>query len=193
MIEGYINNYKQSENQIKFEKYNDNLHRTQTYKMLLEYCNWLNTEIFTKYGIHFFAGGDTKLATERIFSRFIDAKPPQGNIILLIINKKAVGMCRLKKLSDKIGEINYLYIHPKFRGRGFSYKMLESVEKEARNLGCIKLYLHTNKFNNIANNLFKKVGFKERARYMRYDLLKYEITQLYDEEKMYFSKILDFP
>ena len=100
-------------------------------------------------------------------------------------------MCRLKKLSDKIGEINYLYIHPKFRGKGHSYKMIESVEKEARNLGCLKLYLHTNKFNIIANNLFKKVGFKERARYMRYDILKYEITQLYDEEKIYFSKILD--
>jgi N-acetylglutamate synthase-like GNAT family acetyltransferase len=159
--------------------------------MLLEYANWLNKEIFTKVGIHFFPGGDTKRVTDKIFPRFVEVKPPQGNIIILIINKKAAGMCRLTKLSNKIGEINYLYIHPKFRGRGFSYKMLESVEKEARKLGCLKLYLQTNKFNIIANNLFKKVGFKERAKYMHYDLLKYEITHLYDEEKIYYSKILD--
>ena len=190
MIEDYNDDVKPAEIKRKFVTYNDNLHRTQTYEMLLEYCNWLNTEILTRYGFNFFSGRDIDMTTEKIFSRFIDVKPPQGKIIILIINKKAAGMCRLRKLTDKIGEIDYLYILPKFRGRGFSYKMLESVEEEAIGLGCLKLYLNTNKFNIVANNLFKKLGFKERERYMRYDLITRESTQLYCEEKLYMEKIL---
>jgi len=158
--------------------------------MLLEYGKWLNNEIKTRYGIHFFSGGNVLRVTERVFLRFVAIKPPEGIIYILVVNSEAAGMCRLSKLDEDIGEINNMYIRPKYRGNGHSYILLERLEEKAREYSFLTLRLRTAGFNVVAQNLFKKAGFKERGRYIGVDLFENESTQLYCEDKVYMEKKL---
>ena len=175
---------------VRCVPYNDETHRAQSFKMLLESGKWLNNEIKTRYGINFFLGGDVRKVAERVFPRFVAAKPPDGLFYILIVDSEVAGISRLSKLDEDIGEISNMYIRPKDRGNGYSYLLLERLEATARGFGFFKLLLSTAGFNVIAQNLYKKAGFKERERYSGIAFIENESTQLYIEDKVYMEKIL---
>jgi len=50
---------------------------------------------------------------------------------------------------------------PEYRGRGIGRKLLEAVEKNARQLGCCKVTLEVGQDNQLAKGLYRSVGFAE--------------------------------
>lgn len=56
--------------------------------------------------------------------------------------------------------IHDLAVDREFRGQGLSLKLLNAVEKEARNRGCCKVTLEVLSGNEVAKNAYLKAGFE---------------------------------
>ena len=55
-------------------------------------------------------------------------------------------------------EINYLWVHPDVRGRGYGKRLVETVEAEARGHGCRTAILDTYTFQ--APAFYQKLGYE---------------------------------
>ncbi|MDR9416066.1 MAG: GNAT family N-acetyltransferase [Gracilimonas sp.] len=58
----------------------------------------------------------------------------------------------------KVFKIHDVAVHPDARGMGIGTKMLETIEEEARDMGCSKVTLEVRE-DNPARNLYEKQGF----------------------------------
>ena len=56
--------------------------------------------------------------------------------------------------------IHDVVVHPNYRGRGISTRLLNRVEELAKQRGCCKLTLEVLQGNDIARAAYRKVGFK---------------------------------
>ncbi|WP_428236228.1 GNAT family N-acetyltransferase [Gracilimonas sp.] len=56
--------------------------------------------------------------------------------------------------------LNDLFVHPDYRGKGISKKLIEAAKELCRNTGACGMMLETEKSNDIGNNLYPKTGFK---------------------------------
>ena len=72
---------------------------------------------------------------------------------------KIVGMCGVKKIFEE-GEISNVAVHPDFRGKGISRKMLNILMREAREDGVQAFTLEVRAGNGIAINLYESLGFR---------------------------------
>ena len=82
---------------------------------------------------------------------------------------KIVGMCGVKKIFEE-GEISNVAVHPDFRGKGISRKMLNILMREAREDGVQAFTLEVRAGNGIAINLYESLGFRtEGVRRSYYD------------------------
>jgi len=59
------------------------------------------------------------------------------------------------------GWINYLGVHPRFRGKGFGREMMIHAVKELKNLGCPKINLQVRGTNLSVIDFYKKLGFTD--------------------------------
>lgn len=83
--------------------------------------------------------------------------------------QKIVGMCGVKKIFEE-GEISNVAVHPDFRGKGLSRKMLEMLMSEAREDGVQAFTLEVRAGNGIAIRLYESLGFRtEGVRREYYD------------------------
>ena len=57
------------------------------------------------------------------------------------------------------GWINYLAVHPDFRGNGYGQKIMNSVETEFRKMGCPKINLQIRTGNDMMTFFYQKLGF----------------------------------
>ena len=71
---------------------------------------------------------------------------------------KIVGVCGVKKIFEE-GDISNVAVHPAYRGRGISRKMLEVLMREAREDGVQAFTLEVRAGNEIAVNLYESLGF----------------------------------
>lgn len=60
-----------------------------------------------------------------------------------------------------VAELQKLYIDQSFRGKGFSYQLIQLVEKEAKLAGYKQLYLETHHNLPVALHLYQKLGYKQ--------------------------------
>ncbi len=51
-------------------------------------------------------------------------------------------------------------VHPDYRGRRVSSALVQAVEAKARELGCVKLTLEVQSYNQAAQRAYSKFGFK---------------------------------
>ncbi len=72
---------------------------------------------------------------------------------------KIVGICGVKKIFEE-GDISNVAVHPSYRGRGISRKMLEVLMREAREDGVQAFTLEVRAGNEIAVNLYESLGFR---------------------------------
>lgn len=72
---------------------------------------------------------------------------------------KIVGMCGVKKIFEE-GEISNVAVHPDFRGKGISRKMLDILLREAREDGVQAFTLEVRAGNEIAIGLYESLGFR---------------------------------
>ncbi len=63
-----------------------------------------------------------------------------------------------ESMSDLL-EIEFLYVNPAFRGKGYGKKLLESVEKEAKEKGIKRILLNTYSFQ--APGFYQQMGYEE--------------------------------
>ena len=75
------------------------------------------------------------------------------------IPDKVVGMCGVKKIFEE-GDISNVAVHPAYRGRGISRKMLEILMREARADGVQAFTLEVRAGNEVAVNLYESLGFR---------------------------------
>ena len=71
---------------------------------------------------------------------------------------KIVGVCGVKKIFEE-GDISNVAVHPDYRGRGISRKMLEVLMREACEDGVQAFTLEVRAGNEIAVNLYESLGF----------------------------------
>ena len=73
--------------------------------------------------------------------------------------ERVVGICGVKKIFET-GEISNVAVHPDFRGRGISRRMLEMLISEARADGVEDFTLEVRAGNGIAVHLYESFGFR---------------------------------
>ncbi|MDF2946473.1 MAG: acetyltransferase [Bacillales bacterium] len=106
--------------------------------------------------------------------------PPDGALIIAVVNCKAVGCVAFRKISDGICEMKRLYVCDDFRGLGIGAKLIEMVIEEARLLKYDFIRLDTLPTMIKAQELYLLFGFYdidqyvfnpiEGARYMELEL-----------------------
>ena len=60
--------------------------------------------------------------------------------------------------------VDDLYLRPAFRGRGLGARVMEAVEREARELGVRALHLEVERSNDPARALYEKRGLRDTGR-----------------------------
>ena len=73
--------------------------------------------------------------------------------------EKIVGICGVKKIFEE-GEISNVAVHPEYRGRGISRRMLELLIREAGKEGVESFTLEVRAGNSIAIRLYESLGFR---------------------------------
>jgi len=85
--------------------------------------------------------------------------------VAVIQNHEIIGTVGWKRISEKEGHIRGMAVHPKFQGKNSpAADLLKEVENDALSQGCTFLTLDTTEILKIAQNFYKKHGFKETGR-----------------------------
>lgn len=80
---------------------------------------------------------------------------------LLVAEGEAVGMGGLRKLSDDVARIMWMYIRPDHRGGGHGRRMFDKLLEDGRKLGYHTFQLRAPKFGQAALHIYGSAGFKE--------------------------------
>ncbi len=93
-------------------------------------------------------------------------RPPDGRLLLAYDDSDLAGCVALRKREQDVCEMKRLFLRDGFRGRGLGRQLLESVIREARQIGYQRMRLDTlpPKMND-AINLYRVYGFTEIAPY----------------------------
>nr|WP_294781287.1 GNAT family N-acetyltransferase [uncultured Flavobacterium sp.] len=89
----------------------------------------------------------------------------QSTIFLLYDDNKAVGFVQLYKLYhyvklEKQWLLSDLFVHPDYRGKGFSVVLIDRAQQWCDETGACGLMLETEKTNDIGNQLYPRCGFE---------------------------------
>ena len=93
--------------------------------------------------------------------------------VVLIYQEGEPAACgSFKTYSEGIAEIKRLFVRKEYRGRGFSRKVMEELERKARDAGFAMLYLETGKALKAAHGLYRSLGFTVRENYGPYEKME---------------------
>lgn len=90
--------------------------------------------------------------------------PPRGYFVLATLNGEPVG-CGALKCLDGHGEIKRMWVSPSCRGLGVGRRILEQLERLARERRLPLLRLETNRSLTEAQALYRKSGYREVTRF----------------------------
>jgi len=88
-------------------------------------------------------------------------------------NEQKVGMIWMKvdlERPVKSGFIFDVRIYDEFRGKGYGKQVMSLVEEKARELGIKRMGLHVFAYNDVARNLYERIGYKVSSMNMLKDL-----------------------
>lgn len=94
-------------------------------------------------------------------------KPADASDVFLVARRhgRAVGCGALKPLDASTAEIKRMWVSPYARGLGIARRLLEALEKEARQSGMKRVVLDTNRSLLEAQAMYRKAGYREIERY----------------------------
>lgn len=81
---------------------------------------------------------------------------------------QAVGCAAIKRYDDESAEVKRVFIRKEYRGQGISKKLMELLEKTAKEQGYSCLLLESGEILVEAMALYRKVGFKVIPNYGPY-------------------------
>jgi GNAT superfamily N-acetyltransferase len=94
-----------------------------------------------------------------------DMDPPGGRFLIVRAGGRAVGCGGVRTLSDGVGEIKRMWVHPDLRGRGVGRQLLAALEQASRELGHTAVRLDTNGHLDEAISLYATAGYLPIPRY----------------------------
>jgi len=105
---------------------------------------------------------DTDELVSNTFDHIDEYLPPNGGLHLAIdTEQKLLGCVFLKMIRKDACEVKRLYVRPSARGMGLGRKLMESILKDARNLGAESVLLDTGIYDTAAQALYLKLGFRK--------------------------------
>lgn len=87
--------------------------------------------------------------------------PPTGDLFLALSESQPIGCVGIRFLEEGICEMKRLYVRPNFRGNNAGTELSEAAIKAAKTLGYKRMRLDTLSSMEIANRLYKSLGFVE--------------------------------
>ncbi|MGO5092472.1 GNAT family N-acetyltransferase [Clostridium sp. LCP25S3_F10] len=85
--------------------------------------------------------------------------PPDGILILVLVDGKRAGCIALRKISEDICEMKRLYVRNDYRGLGIGKKLISMIIEEARKLKYSYIRLDTLPTMKKAQKLYISFGF----------------------------------
>ena len=92
-------------------------------------------------------------------------QPPHGALLIATLRGASAGCVALRRLDERAGEMKRLYVRPQFRGSGLGRQLIERVIIAAREAGYDELRLDTLASMIEAQELYRRLGFREIAPY----------------------------
>jgi GNAT superfamily N-acetyltransferase len=90
-----------------------------------------------------------------------EVAPPVGAWIVAYLDGRAVGCGGVKRLDEASAELKRIYVAPAARGLGLGRRLLEELERRARELGYDRLRLDTGDLQPEALALFRSAGYEQ--------------------------------
>jgi GNAT superfamily N-acetyltransferase len=145
-------------------------------------------QLFTEYAASLEFDLDFQDFNEEIKRLPGDYAPPDGCLILAVMDTAPVGCVALRRIDGRICEMKRLYTVPSIRGSGVGRVLVTTVIQAARNIGYEKMRLDTVPSMKSARYIYASVGFEEikpyrynpieGATYMELDLSSKTVQQI---------------
>ena len=91
----------------------------------------------------------------------VQYSPPEGYLFLALSESQPIGCVGLRYFEKGICEMKRLYVRPNFREKNAGRKLSEAAIKAGKTLGYKRMRLDTLPSMEIANHLYKSLGFVE--------------------------------
>lgn len=121
---------------------------------------WLFGRYFAELGERFEAGFDPSLS---ISAQAHELTPPAGLVLVARLREEPVGCGALKLHESAPAEIKRMWVAPRARGLGVGRRLLEALERYAREAGVTVLHLETNGALTEAIQMYRDSGYQEVA------------------------------
>lgn len=162
--------------ELQFHQVESDEQKEHAAALIREYLEWLNEGIQRDYGLEF----DVDAMIESDLSEPDKFHPPSGRFYLVQVGNNIAGMGCLKKLADGVGEIQRMYVPPRFRGKGIGRAIVNRLIDDARSIGYRQLKLESLEFLAAAHSLYRSVGFREIDPYVDNSMRSYQAAETLD-------------
>ncbi len=119
---------------------------------------WCIEQYFAELGKRFEGGFDPALS---ISADAHELTPPNGLVLVGRLREKPVGCGALKLHAKAPGEIKRMWVAPEARGLGLGRRLLEALERHAREAGVLVLHLETNRTLIEAIQMYRDCGYQQ--------------------------------
>lgn len=92
--------------------------------------------------------------------------PPDGELIIALVDGKCAGCIAVRKISERICEMKRLYVRDKYRGLGTGKKLVSEIIETAKNHGYEFMRLDTLPSMKSAQNMYTAFGFYDIEPYV---------------------------
>lgn len=90
-----------------------------------------------------------------------ELRPPTGLVLVARLREEPVGCGAMKFHENAPAEIKRMWVAPRARGLGLGRRLLEALERHAREAGVAVLHLETNRALREAIQLYRDCGYQE--------------------------------
>jgi ribosomal protein S18 acetylase RimI-like enzyme len=87
-----------------------------------------------------------------------------GEFLVGVYDGRIIAMGALRHVTDSVGEVKRMRVHPAFQRRGFARLILTCLEDRARELRYTRLRLDTAVVRTAAQRLYQSAGYREVGR-----------------------------